>query len=337
MSDNLKQFVAEHRPGFDTATPSADLWGRIDAHIGTVSPSRISSRRFSLFKYLAFTASVIVIAVLLISKGLNSFSKKDRELVNVDVPADQPSSQVKEQVQAVKGESTTAKINGISENGRMPRAATQQRQAARSAAGDPHPETGTEAPAGPLTEQSISQVAGAAREEKKAVSTEKRKSISVPLEPGGLNVYSGTLYNSSALCQVLRAYKFTGKRSLDRGSRKMSNENRSVMKLISCAHLESMGNIKAVWLKGRTEKKLTVPVKEGFKNIVLVKKDGRELNPEAISHYYPGLNAISAYTGKYFNIVFNDQVDLILFFKDAEEGDKVLINGSIEAMVTEQP
>ena len=93
----------------------------------------------------------------------------------------------------------------------------------------------------------------------------------------------------------------------------------------------------AVWLKGKTDKKIALLVKEGFKNILLVKGDGRELTPEAISHYYSGLGVISGYTGKHFNMIFKNKVELILFFKDVEEGDKIVIDGTIEAVVKNQP
>ena len=32
-------------------------------------------------------------------------------------------------------------------------------------------------------------------------------------------------------------------------------------------------------------------------------------------------------------MIFNDKVELILFFKDVEEGDKIIIDGTIEAFV----
>jgi hypothetical protein len=78
-------------------------------------------------------------------------------------------------------------------------------------------------------------------------------------------------------------------------------------------------------------------VKKGFKNILLVKGDGRELAPEAISHYYSGLGVIADYNGKYLDMTFKDKVELILFFRDAEEGDKIVIDGLIEAVVKNTP
>ncbi len=150
----------------------------------------------------------------------------------------------------------------------------------------------------------------------------KKTELLIPAEPEKVNVYSGTIYDGSSLCEILRVYKFPGQVSMG-----------GTMKTTGCSRLENMNNMKAIWLKGKTDKKITLEVKEGFKNIKLVKSDGRELLPEAISHYYKGLGVISGYTGKYFNLVFKDKVELILFFKEAEEGDKIVIDGIIEAVL----
>ncbi len=58
------------------------------------------------------------------------------------------------------------------------------------------------------------------------------------------------------------------------------------------------------------------------------------MSPEAISHYYNGLGVISGYTGKHFDMIFKDKVELILFFSDVEEGDKISVDGIIEAVVS---
>lgn len=149
-----------------------------------------------------------------------------------------------------------------------------------------------------------------------------------------MNWYSGTLYDGTSICSLLRAYKFPGQVRMDDNG---SYTSHRTMKTISCSRLEAVNNITAVWLKGKTSKKITLSIKDGFKNILLLKSDGRKLSPEAVSHYYKGLGVISGYTGKYFDMIFKEKVELILFFKNAEEGDKIVIDGVIEAVVKNTP
>jgi hypothetical protein len=179
-------------------------------------------------------------------------------------------------------------------------------------------------------------VANAVSDKKENVSVVKKKKgkVAAPAELETADSFSGTLYEGYSFCSVLRAYKFPGQVSMAEGR---NYTDRRIMKTISCTRLENISNLKAVWLKGKTSKKMTISIKEGFKNILLIKPDGRKLTPDAISHYYPGLGVISDYTGKFFEMSFKEKVELILFFKDVEDGDKMSIDGVIEAVIKTAP
>jgi hypothetical protein len=154
-----------------------------------------------------------------------------------------------------------------------------------------------------------------------------------------MNTYSATLYDHNSLCGVLRIYRFPGKVSLNKGS-SVSQSREGLQRLIrtvSCSRLEKTEGMRAIWLKGKIKKKVSISMKKDFKNISLVKKDGSISYPDAISHYYNGLGAISEFNGTYFNMYFKEKLDLVVFFKNAEEGDKVIVDGVIETIVKSKP
>ena len=96
----------------------------------------------------------------------------------------------------------------------------------------------------------------------------------------------------------------------------------ATLKTVSCSNLQRRTNMNAVWLKGVTSKKLKLSLKKGFKNIVLINRNGEKITPIAISHYFKGLMVIT-YVGKNLDLVFKDKVELLLFFKKVEVGDNV--------------
>ncbi|HWY11873.1 MAG TPA: hypothetical protein VN026_11140 [Bacteroidia bacterium] len=349
MIDKLKTFVSNNREKFDSKEPKQDLWEKIDARMETKNSFRISSKWLSRFKYISLSASVLIVAVYFISKNLNNSSanelaqnRRDSAMNNSEewVKANQNRSETKHNqnnntneagdFSGSKNESTSS--IAASSNNKEQREKLIQDSILNNKKDSVVLKTKS-------LENNISELnkikpEGASHplpkeEEKPIINNEnnligKNKSLEtlVPAEPEKMNVYSGTLYDGSYLCSILRAYKFPGQVSMD-----------GTMRTTGCSRLENITNMKAIWLKGKTNKRITLAVKEGFKNIKLVKSDGRELLPEAISHYYKGLGVISGYTGKYFNLFFKNKVELILFFKDAEEGDKIVIDGTIEAVV----
>lgn len=344
MIDKLKEFVSKNKQEFDSAEPSQDLWKKIDAKMEAKNNSSISSKWLSKLKYFGLSASILVIAIYIISQNISNSSsseltqnKKDSALNSSEgwVKANQNKSTINEAGNKIPNSSNEKegpenKHSSVTEeqlvnliNGKDAKEMKDSiSQSSVSEIGLDHS----------LFKEADKPGTNSITEKKEITSSKKvrKGKINVPIDLEKVNTYSGTLYDGYSLCSVIRAYKFSGKVSMDQSNNYQSHRT---LKTISCSKLENVPNIKAVWLKGKISKKMTIAIKEGFKNILLVKSDGREINPEAISHYYPGLGVISDYTGKHFEMIFKDNVELILFFKDAEDGDKVMIDGVIEAVV----
>lgn len=345
MIDKLKTFVSKHKQEFDSTEPSQDLWKKIDAKMEVENSSTISSKWLSKLKYFGLSASVLMIAVYFISQKLSNSSsnelaqnKKDSALNSSGewAKANQSKPTVNESGNIVPGTSSE-EISPESKNSSL-QTEELTNLIQNNIVDEPKDSVSQKAVSEMGIDLSLSDkaVANSVSNKKENTSTIKKKKgkIIVPPEPEKVNSYTGTIYDGFSFCSVLRAYKFPGKVSMNDGG---NFTDRLIMKTMSCSRLDNMPNIKAIWFKGKTSKKMTISIKEGFKNILLVKGDGRELSPEAISHYYPGLGVISGYAGKHFEMIFRDKVELILFFKDAEEGDKVSIDGTIEAIIKSAP
>jgi hypothetical protein len=163
----------------------------------------------------------------------------------------------------------------------------------------------------------------------------KKIKLFIPPDPEKANSYSGTLYEGSSLCDVVSAYKFPGTvRERNISGPRNGPGFYATMKTISCSHLDN--TLKVIWLKGKIDEKMMLTVKKGFENILLVKSDGKKIKPEAIGHYYRGRGVIVGFSGK-LTLHFKDKVELILFFRNAEDGDKIVIDGIIEAVVKNKP
>jgi hypothetical protein len=337
MSDKLKKFINDHKAEFDGSEPSQDLWEKIDFRTEKETSHWIKSK---WLKYFAFGASVITLCVFLIVQVLGI--RKEKELA------------INKMEGTAKTTGNLPEMNAVtnnSNNEKKPETARTIPKMTAFASPEVKHDSRLSDSAVVKTDTAyiIAKSESSVKETEKTtnLSNEKKESNSaaknkkgklyIPEELAKINTYSGTLYDGSDLCEVIRAYKFPGKVSIH-GREDLSGPGfNSIVKIISCSHLENMPNMKAVWLKGKTNKKVTLSVKKEFKNILLVKSDGRESSPEAISHYYAGRGVISEYTGKYFSLIFKDKVELILFFKDAEEGDKIVIDGIIEAVVKNKP
>ncbi|MBP7809518.1 MAG: hypothetical protein KA163_09515 [Bacteroidia bacterium] len=345
MIDKLKTFVSKHKQEFDSAEPGQDLWKKIDAKLEMKNSSAISSKWLSKLKYFGLSASVLMIAVYFITQKLNNSSSnelaqniKDSALNNSGqwIKSNQNKSEIgeagnnsanaengKDNKEASSNKEENSVLNGANvEDTKRDSVYVKAVENISSEQSKIKPEEVVQ-----LKEEEKSIVVN----ESKPIRNNKKVKIQVPAEAEKNNSYSGTLYDNSSLCEVLRAYKFPGQVSLDASSNYTTHRT---LKTLSCSRLAKNTNVKAVWLKGKTSKKVTVAIKEGFKNILLIKSDGREVSPEAISHYYNGLGVISGYTGKHFDMIFKDKVELILFFSDVEEGDKISVDGIIEAVVS---
>lgn len=340
MTDKLKEFVNKNKEEFSTEEPSKDLWNKIDSRLRVNNSSSISSKLVSKLKYFGLSATLLVIAVYFITQKLDNSSSnelaqnaKDSAMNNSGewVKANQNKEiiQAGEAIPPSRNEKNAENNEGSdAEKERLVKLTDPKVTDGLNDSIDKNvSEVGTDHIAVKETDKPV---ANSAADKKEVSSVKKKGKVIVPTEPEKVNSYSGTLYSDYSFCSVLRAYKFPGQVSMDESG---NFQGHRIMETMSCTKLDRVPNMKAVWLKGRTNKKLTISVKEGFKNIVLIKSDGREIHPDAISHYYPGLGVISDYTGKFFEITYKEKVELILFFKDVAEGDKILIDKKIELVV----
>lgn len=341
MSDKLKQWVDRHRQQLDDAEPGAGLWDKIDARLEVKQASQISSRWLSGLKYLGFSASVLVAAVWMICRSLNPSPANRQAVAGKDQRWQQPvqpvaAHQVKAGSNAPHGTASGLAPAFSSPPAKQENAGLRSGAAVATASFETAGAEQAEA-SGSYNEAGAPETAAAnEKREARPVAKRKKAELYIPEEPEKMNSYTATLYDESFLCSVVQAFRFPGKASVDAGSWKR-HEKRLFVQTVSCAYLEKTTHACAVWLKGRTDKELVIAMKKDLKNIVLLKPDGSKAHPEAISHYYSGRGVITNYRGRYFNMTFSDKVGLVLFFKHAEEGDKLLINGSIEAIIKNKP
>ena len=368
MSDKLKKFVTDHRQEFETNEPGKDLWDKIDAGMVTKNAPGISSHWLSKLKYLAFGASILVVAVYFIAKRLknsseNGLTPEGKEATLNRSDRNFKGLSVKSGLSSGKS-NHTQKTNGAPSDKnrllqRLPASVNNKQHAiARIHAPDlrlekdtalnlrvpennntAHGKTTRDSSTGDFTKSSneINSFSLREKKENKRARNNKKTELYLPEEPRELDRYTGTLYESSSLCSLLRVYTFPGKVGFGDGDLKIPRDYKLNLRITSCSRLESMTTIKAVWLKGKTDNKIILSLKDGFKNIVLLKPDGRKFCPVGVSHYYPGRGVISGYRGRRFSMVFKRKMELILFFREAEAGDRILINGTIEAIVEAQP
>ncbi len=348
MNDKLKQFVSRYRREFDTSEPGQDLWKKIEAQMDEKPVSGISSKWLSAFKYLGFSLSVLVVAVYFVTKNVDrtsekavSLNKKASATNSVEHFSTHSNGRALNTGKATHGLSDNKNRSQVTEVASMDRSKKNQDSVHNYLPAKNEDSVLAIAPLATDVSEPEKKTADnfANKPESRPSLKNKKTAIYIPADPLEMNTYTGTLYESAFLCPLVSAYKFPGKVDLStgRGIQRDVRSYRIVVKTISCSYLSGMPNIKAVWLKGRTDKEITLAIKKKFKNIVLVKSDGRKFHPEAISHYYPGRGVISDYKGRYFNMVFKDKVELLLFFKDAAEGDRVIIDGNVETIIKNAP
>lgn len=351
MSDKLEKFVAEHRQEFDANTPDKELWNKIDAQLNAKTGSSISSKLFLKLKYLGFSASMLIIGIYFVYTGLSllpqssastemkpNYWKQPAFVPSGHPQLNVPAPKLSRQMNHFSGNTDT--FSAVQSKQELPSEGKERMTKKDNLVLSPDKENIRSEPSVLPSQHGMEGPEAVAPSREKDGKTEKKRrnaELYIPGEPEKMNSYTATLYDASSLCDVLQVFKFPGKASIDVGKWKSHNQKKIFVQTVSCAHLGNTGNVNAVWIKGRTDKEILITMKRKLRNIVLVKPDGSKLYPEAISHYYPGRGAITSYSGKYFNLVFKRQVELILFFENAEEGDKILISGSIEAVVKNQP
>jgi hypothetical protein len=346
MIDKLKTFVRKHKQEFDSREPSQDLWKKIDARMEMKPQSSISSKWLSKLKYLGLSASVLMITVYIISRSIGNSSsgeltqsKKDTAMHSlgqwvkanqnrteviaaknsIPDPTDNPAGSENDFYNNSETPESPTVIKNITDDGRKDSVKVRPNENLNSDQNKVKPEVHLSSM--PKEEIQGGNSASERKEINAAISPKKTEALTEISDK--LNSYSCSIWDGSSFCAVIRNFKFPGQVSVDGN-----------IETTSCSKLGSINNLKAVRLKGRTAKKITLSLTEDFKNIVLQKSDGSKITPVAISHYYKGLGVISGYKGKRFQIIFKNKVELILFFRDVEVGDKIMIDKTIEAVVS---
>ncbi len=337
MSDKLRSYIKENKEKFDSAEPSKDLWKTIDSKLELSVP--VSKSKWTYMKYFGLGVCVIVITVYFISQNLNNSSSKalsqnlkDSALNSsgVWVKTNQNDGSVNTNDNSVSssGNNKVGTDNFTDKN-----AEKEQNSLIRNDENIKKDSVVTDVDENISSGQKVEIDPVPVKEENTAMSNlvkNKSKKIIAPEAPSEMNTFNATIYDCSSICEVIQAYRFPGKVSMN-GER--NYQGHRILETVPCSKLENAGNVKAVWVKGKVSKKLSLSVTQGLKSITLVKSDGSKVPPVALSHYYKGLGVISDYTGKHFEMTFKDNMELILFFKDVNEGDKVMIDGKIEAVV----
>lgn len=341
MSDQLKKFVTKHRQEFDSIDPPKGIWDKIDAGMASKNTASGIGKYLSMFIYVGFGLSILALTVY-----LDRSSNPGSQVTPTPIIAINSSSNMKveDQFTEDKSNSFIARPSEISQNVEnkelIPEIEVIPDTITMSSAQLEEDEILEE-----MTEEQFAEAEEEETEEeaiakKEPVSVKsKRLGVYIPEDPEIKNTYTGTLYDASSICAMLRAYKFPGKVENSRFKKSKGNGNFGTgakLKTISCSNLQRRTSMNAVWLKGLAGKKLKLSLKSGFKNVYLVNRNGEKINPIAISHYFKGLNVIT-YVGKNLDLVFKDKVELLLFFKKVEVGDKIMIDGKVQTIVKEQP
>lgn len=327
MTDKLKEFVNRNKKEFDTEAPSKDLWNKIDSQIEVKNASWISSKWLSKLKYFGLSASVLVIAAYFISQGLGNSSSNELAQNIKDSAMSNSGEWVKANHKPGmnRGGSANSEENKIKTRDDKP--VTEETNPVQSNV-EPKKDSVISKPAennsADINKTAVSSVP---KEETPNITpvNEKKETVikkSEAVSEEKMNSYRCTIWDGASFCSVVKGFKFPGQVSID-----------GKIETMACSKLGDIDNLKAVWVKGKTSKELDLSFSEGFKNIVIQKSDGTKITPVAISHYYKGLGVISGYKGKRFEMIFKDKVEMILFFKNVEEGDKIIIDKTIEAVV----
>jgi hypothetical protein len=341
MSDKLKKFITENKEAFDSHEPSKEIWKKIGKDMKGENTGWIRSRRFSKYLYFGFGLSAIILGIYFMNnsksneapvenKTTPNYLTQEKTNVNSSDP-NQNSS-----IAANTSDKTVIKYppseQGIANN-EIDTASTMDQNA-----GIAHAENEVEANEIVKTNAAEKQMTPGEKKRNDLIRSRKNKDLYLPEDPEKFNSYVGTIYEGTSFCSLLSAFKLYGDVQIDHGKwHQDGHQDKVTIRAVSCSYLANFPDMKAVWVKGKTDQKLKFSISKGFKNIVLIKSDGSRSLPRAVSHYYPGLGAIGEFQGKFFNMVFTDKVELILFFRNVEQGDKIMIDDKIEVLVKSQP
>lgn len=351
MADKLKIFISEHKASFDTLEPSAQLWAGINAGLAIKNGFWIKSKSLAKFLKLGFGASVLVTTSYVVLSGstgdeqLTPKRAKDIALNNTvaydqicrhkpEEKSLQPTlnTSLKPEDKDLESSSGNAKIFVQTASGPVVKGPNNGNQNSMAYTGNTSEKDSgmvTKVPMIVLPTNSNahncnSQTANTVSEKTVrpvVLNVNSSNTVEQKNKPVEMNSYTGTLLDGS-YCDVLNVFRSPGVLKFH-----------GTMSNISCDDLLKDKSVKGVWLKGVSEVPFVLKIANNFKNIKLVKTNGKIVYPTGISEFGNKGTVISYYLGQTFDVSFKDAVELIVFFKNVEKGDKVVVEKYFEATV----
>ncbi|MBA3665675.1 MAG: hypothetical protein H0W61_15935 [Bacteroidetes bacterium] len=146
--------------------------------------------------------------------------------------------------------------------------------------------------------------------------------------------------SANVTCTIWNTNSFCNASAIDEQNNIRMECDDCELNMISCSELDSIRGMKAVWLYCNAPKG-KFRIKTAFKNITLVRSSGEIVNPKAvrIGNITEGEKEPKMYNNDFkakdLTVNFKKDLDIFLFFQDAKPGDKIFIDGFIQAEIKE--
>lgn len=358
MASKLETFIDERSKEFDSIEPSPDMWANVASRMENKSFVKVNSKLLTKSIFFGLSTVAILVTIYFIShksdnnnvpstkKNSDKIVSAEQEIITDQIGKEADNEPLKQSSIGDRDKS----LNIIEENQKSDFINSKPNQSVFTAGNDSSTISKVDSsmqslkPYGSFLENkssnSNSEEIKSPTELEKEIYNSETKETENNKTKRGFNLfksrkkskesedhletynYVGTIWKGPAYCTALHTFQFPGQYSFS-----------GTVKTIGCNDLPKDENLKAVWIKGKTDKEIIFSVSNGFKNIKLIKPNGTTINPIAISHNKTQGHLISYYSGSFFNITFTKDVEIILFFQSAEKGDKVLLGNSIEAIL----
>ncbi|MBK7128254.1 MAG: hypothetical protein IPM74_12490 [Crocinitomicaceae bacterium] len=326
MEDKLKLFVHAHREEFNNIEPPTHLWSTIEAGIKIKNAHWLKSNLALKLLYFSFSASLIAILIYYVS------TKTNQE--NIDLSGD------KNIVTTVVVD--TSKLRNDEENNKNKNEKQDTPFIASNQIIKEHELIRVKVDSS-KTKVNINNSPFIQSEDKivNTIDTNGSTNLitnsgidSIPLNMGSMPVTSKRnnfdktirpncrLWETPDYCNVPDSLKLP-----------VSINFKGTIIDLNCNKVGLNTNVKAVWLTLNVDKRTIFSLENDFKNIRLIKKNGEEMVPVAMSGFITKSGYMSSYKGNEFFVHFDNRLDLIIFFPGAEIGDIIHIDNFVEAEI----
>jgi len=326
MQDKLKLFVGKHKEEFNNIEPPTQLWSTIEAGIKIKNAHWLKSNLAVKLLYFSFSASVIAILIYYVS------TKKNQENIFLNGDKNIGTTGLADTIKSYKD-----KTNDENKN---------EKQDAQFIVSNPI-----------IKENKSFRVKSDSSKTKVRINNSPfnqspHKNVNKIDTTGNTNLIknNGT---DSIILQTGNKPVTTKQNNFDKTVRSACKiwETRDYcnvpdsLKLpvsinfkgtiidLNCNEIELNKDVKAVWLTLNVDNRTIFSLENDFKNIRLIKKNGEEIVPVAMSGFISNSGYISSYKGNEFFVHFDNRLDLIIFFPGAEVGDVIQIDNFIEVEI----